>query len=155
MFGVDLHIGVVVGRIEYDKHVFVILFYLDYVLGSQNIFGVQVMHPEFIDDTRDRLRISQTANLEPVDTISVDKFFGRRFVCLDLPCVQSVGIVLCEADPGNGIMLAGIEISVARCRLEICLRLCGCTYSLRLISVCSYSSSTTVIPAPPNWTCSS
>ena len=114
MFGVDLHIGVVVGRIEYDKHVFVILFYLDYVLGSQNIFGVQVMHPEFIDDTRDRLRISQTANLEPVDTISVDKFFERRFVCLDLPCVQSVGIVLCEADPGNGIMLAGIEISVGK-----------------------------------------
>ena len=33
MFGVDLHIGVVVGRIEYDKYVFVILFYLDYVLG--------------------------------------------------------------------------------------------------------------------------
>lgn len=87
MFGVDLHIGVVVGRIEYDKHVFVILFYLDYVLGSQNIFGVQVMHPEFIDDTRDRLRISQTANLEPVDTISVDKFLNDvSFVLISRVC---------------------------------------------------------------------
>lgn len=87
MFGVDLHIGVVVGRIEYDKHVFVILFYLDYVLGSQNVFGVQVMHPEFIDDTRDRLRISQTANLEPVDTISVDKFLNDvSFVLISRVC---------------------------------------------------------------------
>ena len=109
MFGVDLHIGVVVGRIEYDKHVFVILFYLDYVLGSQNIFGVQVMHPEFIDDTRDRLRISQTANLEPVDTISVDKFFERRFVCLSLPCLQTVDKKLNENDLGNDIMLERIE----------------------------------------------
>ena len=57
--------------------------------------------------------------------------------------------------PGNGIMLAGIEISVGKMPVGNMLTLCGCTYSLRLISVCSYSSSTTVIPAPPNWTCSS
>ena len=75
MFGVDLHIGVVIGRIEYDKHMFVVLFYLDYVLGSQNVFGIQVVHPEFVDDTRDRFRISQAANLEPIDAVLVDKFF--------------------------------------------------------------------------------
>ena len=54
---------------------FVVLFYLDYVLGSQNVFGIQVVHPEFVDDTRGRFRISQAANLEPIDAVLVDKFF--------------------------------------------------------------------------------
>ena len=53
----------------------VVLFYLDYVLGCQDVFGIQVVHPKFVDDTRDRLRVGQAANLEPVDALLVDKLF--------------------------------------------------------------------------------
>jgi len=53
---------------------------------------------------------------------------GTGTGCLDLPCVQSVGIVLCEADPGNGIMLAGIEISVGKMPVGNMLTLVCCTH---------------------------
>ena len=74
MFGVEFHIGIVIGRIEYDKRVLVVFFYFDHVLGRQDVFGIQVMHPELVDHAGDRFRIGQAAHLKPVDAVCIGQF---------------------------------------------------------------------------------